>query len=293
MLDEFILIAIRGIGLGAIYALLAIGLNVIYNASHILNFAQGSMFVLGGLIGIYSSSTDYGTAGWAAMLVLSGVALSLLMTFQGWITLLPLRQSTQQHSWLITTLAFSIIISAVLFLTQGPWSSQYSGTVPYIVVRGFRTPVTFVVLPIIAVVWYLLLRWFSARTLTGLALSAISQDLDAAAAAGLKIKRLQILAFSISGLVAGSAGFAAAPIISVAPDSGIRYVIAGFVAAVVGGMGSMFGALVASAIIGCLAMFAVYSFGGQYEGFVSLIILSLVLFVRPSGIFGSHAARRV
>ena len=293
MLDEFILIAIRGIGLGAIYALLAIGLNVIYNASHILNFAQGSMFVLGGLIGIYSSSTDYGTAGWAAMLVLSGVALSLLMTFQGWITLLPLRQSTQQHSWLITTLAFSIIISAVLFLTQGPWSSQYSGTVPYIVVRGFRTPVTFVVLPIIAVVWYLLLRWFSARTLTGLALSAISQDLDAAAAAGLKIKRLQILAFSISGLVAGTAGFAAAPIISVAPDSGIRYVIAGFVAAVVGGMGSMFGALVASAIIGCLAMFAVYSFGGQYEGFVSLIILSLVLFVRPSGIFGSHAARRV
>ena len=293
MLDEFILIAIRGIGLGAIYALLAIGLNVIYNASHILNFAQGSMFVLGGLIGIYSSGTDYGTAGWAAMLVVSGVALSLLMTFQGWITLLPLRQSTQQHSWLITTLAFSIIISAVLFLTQGPWSSQYSGTVPYIVVRGFRTPVTFVVLPIIAVVWYLLLRWFSARTLTGLALSAISQDLDAAAAAGLKIKRLQILAFSISGLVAGSAGFAAAPIISVAPDSGIRYVIAGFVAAVVGGMGSMFGALVASAIIGCLAMFAVYSFGGQYEGFVSLIILSLVLFVRPSGIFGSHAARRV
>ena len=293
MLDEFILIAIRGIGLGAIYALLAIGLNVIYNASHILNFAQGSMFVLGGLIGIYSSGTDYGTAGWAAMLVVSGVALSLLMTFQGWITLLPLRQSTQQHSWLITTLAFSIIISAVLFLTQGPWSSQYSGTVPYIVVRGFRTPVTFVVLPIIAVVWYLLLRWFSARTLTGLALSAISQDLDAAAAAGLKIKRLQILAFSISGLVAGTAGFAAAPIISVAPDSGIRYVIAGFVAAVVGGMGSMFGALVASAIIGCLAMFAVYSFGGQYEGFVSLIILSLVLFVRPSGIFGSHAARRV
>ena len=293
MLDEFILIAIRGIGLGAIYALLAIGLNVIYNASHILNFAQGSMFVLGGLIGIYSSGTDYGTAGWAAMLVVSGVALSLLMTFQGWITLLPLRQSTQQHSWLITTLAFSIIISAVLFLTQGPWSSQYSGTVPYIVVRGFRTPVTFVVLPIIAVIWYLLLRWFSARTLTGLALSAISQDLDAAAAAGLKIKRLQILAFSISGLVAGTAGFAAAPIISVAPDSGIRYVIAGFVAAVVGGMGSMFGALVASAIIGCLAMFAVYSFGGQYEGFVSLIILSLVLFVRPSGIFGSHAARRV
>ena len=59
------------------------------------------------------------------------------------------------------------------------------------------------------------------------------------------------------------------------------------------GMGSMFGAIVAGMIIGCVAMFAVYTFGGKYEGFVSLIILSLVLFLRPSGIFGSPAARRV
>lgn len=291
--EELTLITARGIGLGAAYALLAISLNVIYNATHILNFAQGSMFVLAGLIGIAVSELGYGTLPWFGMMLVAGVALAGLMTIQGWVTLLPLSKSTQQSSWLITTLAVSIIVSALLFLTQGPWSSQYVGTVPYILVSGMRTPIPFLVLPVLAVVWFLALSWFSSRTLTGLALSALSQDLEAAAAAGLRLKRLQLLSFAISGLVTGTAGFAAAPIISVAPDAGIRYVIAGFVAAVVGGMGSMAGALVASALIGCVAMYAVYSFGGQYEGFVSLIVLTTVLFLRPSGIFGFSSARRV
>lgn len=293
MLDELILIAVRGIGLGAIYALLALGLNVIYSSTHILNFAQGSMFVLGALIGTYASDSGYGSTTWVLLLMMSGLVISAAMAIQGWITLLPLRRSTQQHSWLITTLALSIIISALLLLTQGPWSSQYTGDIPYLTIQGMRTPAPFFVLPAVAGAWWIVLRWFSTRTLTGLALGALSQDLEAAAAAGLKIRRLQILSFAVSGLIAGTGGFAAAPIISVAPDAGIRYVIAGFVAAVVGGLGSMTGALISGAMIGCVAMFAVYSFGGKYEGFVSLIILTLVLFVRPSGIFGSRAARRV
>lgn len=293
LLDELILIAVRGIGLGAVYALIALGLNVIYNATHILNFAQGSTFVLGALLGIYFSDAGYGTFGWLMLMPVAGLAIAAIMTFQGWITLLPLRESTQQHSWLITTLAFSIIISALLVLSQGPWSSQYSGTIPYVMIGYMRTPIPYLVLPVIAVAWWLALRWFSMRTLTGLALSALSQDLEAAAAAGLKIKRLQLLSFTISGMIAGTAGYAAGPIISVGPDDGLRYVVAGFVAAVVGGLGSMFGALASGAVVGCVAMFAVYGLGGKYEGFVSLIILTLVLFIRPSGIFGARAARRV
>lgn len=293
MIDELILIGVRGLGLGAIYALLALGLNVIYNATHILNFAHGSMFVIGGLLGIAVSSFGYGTLEWGLLLVATGAVLGIFTAFQGWITLLPLRQSTRQHSWLITTIAFAIIISALLFLTQGPWTAQFGGNIPYVRAGGMRTPITFLVLPALAIIWFVVLLLFSRYTLTGLALSAISQDLEAAAAAGLKIRRLQVLSFAIGGLIAGTAGFAAAPIISVAPDAGIRYVIYGFVAAVVGGMGSQFGAVVSGAVVGCIAMFAVYTFGGQYEGFVSLIILSLVLFVRPSGLFGSNSARRV
>ena len=293
MIDDIILIVVRGVGLGGIFALLALGLNVIYNATHILNFAQGAMFVLGGLMGVAAAEMGYGSAPWMLAMVGAGFAIAAVMAVQGWITLLPLRESTQQHSWLITTLAVSIIISALLLLLQGPWTTQITSPIPSFTVRGMRTPVPYLVLPVLAIAWYIALRCFARWTLTGLALTAISQDLEAAAAAGLKVKRLQVLSFAISGLIAGTAGFAAAPIISLAPDAGLRYVVAGFVAAVVGGMGSMIGAIVCSPIIGLIAMLAVYGLGGKYEGFVSLIILSLMLAVRPAGLFGAHALRRV
>jgi len=291
--DDIILIVVRGVGLGGIFALLALGLNVIYNATHILNFAQGAMFVLGGLMGVAAAEMGYGSAPWLLAMVGAGFAIAAVMAVQGWITLLPLRESTQQHSWLITTLAVSIIISALLLLLQGPWTTQITSPIPSFTVRGMRTPVPYLVLPVLAIAWYIALRCFARWTLTGLALTAISQDLEAAAAAGLKVRRLQVLSFAISGLIAGTAGFAAAPIISLAPDAGLRYVVAGFVAAVVGGMGSMIGAMVCSPIIGLIAMLAVYGLGGKYEGFVSLIILSLMLAVRPAGLFGAHGLRRV
>lgn len=292
MFDEFIFIAMRGVGLGAIFALIAISLNLIYQATHILNFAQGSMLVLGGLVGVQVSEWGYGTPHWLVGMIAAGLALAFLMTLQGVVTLWPLRHSTEQQSWLITTLAVSIIISAVLMLTLGPWSSEFVGDVPAFNVLGMSTPLPYLVLPGLALAWFVALRLFLRHSLQGLALSALSQDLDAASAAGLHVRRLQIASFAISGLVVGTAGYAAAPIISISPESGIRYVISGFVVAVVGGMGNMLGGLVCGPIVGIVAMIATYQLGGQYQGFVSLAILTLILLLRPSGLFGAHTARR-
>ncbi len=293
MLEELAFVSVRGLGLGALFALLALSLNVIYQATHILNFAQGSMLVLGGLAGVMLSGHDYGTPVWFAGMLATGLVMAAVMAVQGVITLWPLRHSTEQQSWLITTLAVSIIISAVLLLTQGPWSSEFIGEVPSFPVLDMRTPLPYLVLPLMAAFWFVALRLFLRRSLQGLALSALSQDLDAAAAAGLHVKRLQIAAFAISGLITGTAGYAAAPIISISAESGIRYVISGFVVAVVGGMGSMAGAIVAGPLVGILAMIATYRFGGQYQGFVSLIVLAGMLFLKPNGLFGFTAARRV
>lgn len=292
MLQEIVFISLRGLGLGAAFALIAISLNIIYQATHILNFAQGSMFVLGGLVGAFMSAGGYGTPHWFLGLAGAGLAISALMTIQGIITLLPLRHSAEQQSWLITTLAVSIIISALLLLMLGPWSSEFAGQVPSFQVLGMFTPAPFLVLPLLGLVWYVGLRLFFTRSLRGLALSALSQDLEAASAAGLRVWRLQVASFAISGLIAGTAGYAAAPIISISPEAGMRYVVSGFVVAVVGGMGSLTGAVVAGPIVGILAMVATYQFGGQYQGFVSLIILTLILLLRPSGLFGLHTARR-
>ncbi len=282
----------RGLGLGAILALTAISLNVIYQATHILNFAQGGMLVLGGLIGVYFSAGGYGSPIWFLGMGVAGVAMAALMMVQGAITLWPLSHSTEQQSWLITTLSVSIIISALLLLTLGPWSAEFKSRVPSFQMMGMFTPIPYLVLPVVALAWFVALRLFFRKSLQGLALSALSQDLDAAAAAGLRVRRLQIAAFAVSGLVVGTAGYAAAPIISISPDAGIRYVISGFVVAVIGGMGNMTGAVICGPVVGIVAMIATYRLGGQYEGFVSLIILTLILLLRPSGLFGTHTARR-
>jgi branched-chain amino acid transport system permease protein len=129
--------------------------------------------------------------------------------------------------------------------------------------------------------------------LTGLAISAIAQDLEAARAAGLRVKRLQLIAFAISGLIVGSAGFAAAPVMAIANDSGIAYVMNGFVAAVVGGLGSNFGSLVGGVLVGVLSLYAAFEYGGEFQNAVSLALLVVVLMLRPQGLFGRQAARRV
>ncbi len=293
VLDELAIIVVRGFGLGSIFALVAMSMNITYNASHIINFAQGNMFVLGGFLAFLIADILVGIPMWIIMIPVAGVVLAAIMTLQGWVTLLPLRHSVEQHSWLITTMAVSIMIGALMLIFQGPWVSTVNSPLPPFMVFGVRTPAPYAAISVLMFVWFFGLRWFLSKTLTGLAISALSQDLEAARAAGLKVKRLQLLSFTISGLVVGSAGFIAAPIISIASDTGIRYVLNGFIAAVVGGFGNNLGALIGGPLVGIVAMVATYEIGGQYQTFVSLLLLVGVLLLRPEGIFGRTAARRV
>jgi branched-chain amino acid transport system permease protein len=223
-----------------------------------------------------------------AALVLAGV-----LALQGWITLIPLRHSVEQSSWLITTMAASIIISACLVLFQGPWGATARSPIPAVTLFGVRTPGPYAALIVLALIWYVVLKLFLTRTLTGLAISALSQDLEAARTAGLRVRRLQLLSFAISGLVVGSAGFAAAPLMSISGDTGARYVLNGFVAAVIGGMGNNTGALIGGALVGLVSMLAAYLVGGEFQGLVTLLMLVAMLVVRPEGIFGRTRARRV
>ncbi len=107
------------------------------------------------------------------------------------------------------------------------------------------------------------------------------------------MKRLQLTAFAISGLIVGISGFVLAPIVSVSPDAGLRYVMNGFIAAVVGGIGNNTGALIGGPLIGVMAMLTAYQIGGAYQDLGSLIILVAILMFWPQGLFGKATARRV
>ena len=292
-MDELLIILVRGIGLGAVYSLVAISFNVVHNSSGILNFAQGNMLVLGGLFGFFTLPAEPGVARWLVLVPAAALLYAALLAAQGYVTLLPLRSSVEQHSWLITTLAVSVIIGAVILIAQGPFALSVKSPFPNFTLLTTRTPMPYALTVACALVWYVGLRWFHRRTTTGLAMSAIAQDLEAAKAVGIQVRRLQIYAFAISGAVVGSAGFVAAPVMSIAADSGIIYVVNGFIAAVIGGLGSNAGALIGGPLVGVASMWAAFEYGGQFQNAVSLALLIGVLMVRPQGLFGRTAARRV
>lgn len=292
-MDELFIIVVRGIGIGAIYSLVAVSFNVVYQSSGILNFAQGHMLILGGVFGSMFLPPDAGVLTWLALLMAAGLSVALLMAVQGYITLLPLKSSVEQHSWLITTLAVSVIISALILITKGPFALVVRDPFPPFRAFGVETPAAYAIAPIFAVAACLGLRWFHRYTLTGLAMSAISQDLEAAKAAGIRVRHLQIMSFAISGLVVGAGGFGAGAILSISPSSPINYVLNGFVAAVIGGIGSNAGALMGGPMVGVLSMWAAYNVGGEYQNAVSLALLVVILMARPQGLFGRVSARQV
>ena len=292
MLFEITIIAIRGIAIGSIFAMIAMSFNIVHGATGILNFAQGNMLVLGAFAA-YFLANGVNLAWWLVMLPVAGLLIAAIVAAQGWITLLPLRSSVEQDSWLISTVAVSVIVGAALMITQGPFAYNVEGIVPSFRILGVRTPGAYVLAIGCMLFWYVAMRLFLRKTFLGLAISALSQDFDAARAAGLPVRRLQILAFGISGLMIGTAGFLVAPVISVSSDAGLRYVLNGFVAAVVGGIGSNLGTLIGGPLVGVVTMLAAYRIGGAYQDLASLMVLVAILMFRPQGLFGRSSARRV
>ncbi len=292
-MEELVIILVRGIGLGAVFSLVAMSFNVVHNSSGILNFAQGNMLILGGVFGYFLLPQDPSVATWALLIPAAALLYAAVLALQGYLTLLPLRSSVEQQSWLITTLAVSVIIGAVILVAQGPFALSVKSPFANFALLGTHTPAPYGLAVLLALLWYVGLRWFFTRTLTGLAISAIAQDMEAAQAAGIRVRRLQILAFAISGAIVGSSGFVAAPVISISADSGIIYVLNGFIAAVIGGLGSNAGALIGGPLVGVASMYAAYRFGGQFQNVVSLALLIAVLMLRPQGLFGRTQARRV
>ncbi|MGE0733860.1 MAG: branched-chain amino acid ABC transporter permease [Alphaproteobacteria bacterium] len=292
-MDELTIILIRGIGIGAIYALIAMSFNIVHSASGVLNFAQGNFLVVGGLFAAASLAGSLGGWAWPVVLAIAVVVLGLAVGFQGFITLLPLRSSVEQHSWLVSTLATAVIINAIILVVIGSESVNVRSPFASVPLLGTRTPMPYILSTALALAWWAALHWFHRATRMGIAMRAIAQDLDAARAAGLRVRRLQLYAFVISGMITGSIGYAAAPIISMANDSGIAYSMNGFVAAVIGGLGSNTGALVGGLGIGVISMYAAFQYGGEYQSVISLVVLIAVLMLRPEGLFGHATGRRV
>lgn len=280
-------IIVSGLGIGCIYGLIGIGFSVIYNASGIVNFAQGAFVMLGGMITHVLFQT-YGVP-----LVLSAVcavaAVSVLGIVVERIIVRPLWQRNATiFVMILATLAVQIVVERATLIIVGdqPKSLPVFTDLPPLRVAGVAISYQLLWIFAASLLIIALLGAFFARTRTGKAMRACAIDRAAASLQGINVSSMLALAFGLSAGLGAVAGVLITPTQYTAFNVGLPFAISGFIAAIVGGFGRPFGAFLGGLVLGVTQAIAVVVFGAGMRNIAALSVLLLILFLRPQGILG-------
>ncbi len=276
-----------GITSGSIYAIVAIGFNIIYNATGIINFAQGEFLMLGAMIAIsLEPHMPLPMAVAAAVAITACIGALVEMLFIRWLD----RPSVLRM--VVVTIGVSILLREVALHIWG----QDVRSLSYFVGNEVSSVCFFGACMSPQVLWVLGicgaivigLSVFFSFTLTGQAMRACSANRNAARLCGINARNMVTLAFVLSAGIGALAGCVISPITQTQYDSGTSLAIKGFATAIMGGLGNSLGAVGAGLIIGVLEACSVIVLPLAYKDAVSIAILLAVLFVRPSGLFGNR-----
>lgn len=281
---------VNGIVLGSLFAVLATGLTVVYGVMDVPNFAHAGVITLSAYV-ILTGGRDLGLPFWLAVLL--GVVSAGLLSVA---TDLVAYQFVRDRPLAAPAVALGLLLildnSALKIwgFRHQSLSAPYSG----VTVHLFGTAISAVNLAVVAVAVVSLsaLGIVLIRTNVGRAIRAVSQDREAAAILGLKLQRQYLSAFFISGLLAGLAALAYAPTYDVDPYMADAPILTAFVVVIIGGLGSVPGAIVGGLILGVVESFGAVYVSGSYQTAFGFLVLLVVLVLRPSGLF-SITGRRV
>jgi branched-chain amino acid transport system permease protein len=292
-LSETLQYIFSGVTIGSIYAIVAIGFNVIYSTTGVLNLAQGEFVMLGGMVAVSLSRV--------APLPVAMAGAVLIVTVCGCVLELLFFRHLRSHSVLhmiVITIGLSIAIQECALHI---WDEQVR-SLPYFtgdecssikVLGAAISPQVLWVLGVVAVI-VALLQVFLKATLTGKAMRACSSNPDAAMLAGINIRNMRTFAFGVSAAMGAIAGCVISPIAMTQYDMGAGLTIKGFAAAILGGLGNPMAAVAGGLFVGLTEAFSVRSgLPAAYKDAAAFAILLLVLFVRPHGLFGSRSGNSV
>lgn len=274
---------------GGVYALVAVGLTLIFGVMRIINFAHGSLMMLGMYVS-YWIFVLWGVDPYLS-LIASASALFLLGLVIETVLVTPVLDAPE-HDQLLLTLGISLVVeNLALFL----WTADpRTVTVPYLavapMVAGIMISSPRVIAFVVALALTGALYLFLQRTDLGKAIRAVAQDREGALTVGIDMRRIYALAFGIGCACVGAAGSLVAPFYAVDPYVGGVFVITAFVVVVLGGMGNFGGALLASLIVGLAESVAAVFIPAAMKQIVMYTIFVVVLLFRPQGLFGGRRA---
>jgi branched-chain amino acid transport system permease protein len=291
MFAELLQYIFAGLTSGAIYALAGLGFAIIYNASNVINFAQGEFIMLGGMI--------------VATLVAGGFPLpaailaALVTTMAVGLVLEKFAVERARDADVITIII--ITIGASIFLrgaAQLIWDKDFyslpafSGETPIKIAGATLMPQSLWVIGV-SVALIIALWWFFNCTLFGKAMLATSFNKLAARLMGIPVKRMLTVSFALSALLGAAAGIVVTPITFTSYETGIMLGLKGFAAAILGGLGSGMGAVVGGLIVGIIEAMASGYLSSAYKDVTAFIIILFVLLFLPTGLFGNRDTDRV
>jgi branched-chain amino acid transport system permease protein len=288
---EFLQFSFSGVTVGAVYALVALGFTLIYNASDVINFAQGEFVMLGGMATVFLALA--GVPLWLAapLAVIATVAVGLaLYRF----AIEPAREASAVTLIMITIGASIFLRGAAQVVFDKRFHSlpAWFGNDPIRLGGAAILPQSLVVLAGAALIVLLLWLFFD-RTLTGKAMIATAANRLAARLVGIDPRRIVGLSFAVSAAIGAIAGVLVTPITLTSYDVGTLLALKGFAAAMLGGIGSALGAVVGGLVLGLLEAFSAGYISSNYKDAVAFLVILAVLLAMPRGLFGRRRVERV
>jgi branched-chain amino acid transport system permease protein len=281
-----------GITYGIIYAIVAIGFNIIYNTTGIINFAQGEFLMLGGMISIsLLHIVPLPVAIVFAVLITMVIGALIEIVFIRWL------DAPSVLRMIIITIGISIIIREVALHIWG----ESVRSLPYFTGNEITTlaigpvrlsPQVLWVIGVCSIIVFALSIFFKTTPL-GREMRACSANRTAAILCGINTRNMVTLSFMLSAAIGALAGCVVSPITYTSYDSGTGLAIKGFTVAILGGLGNSMGAVAAGLLLGLIEAYSVSVLPLAFQDAISIAILLVILFVRPHGLFGSSAAARL
>lgn len=290
-LTSSIQVLLGGLVDGCVYALIAVGVSLVYSITRVINLAQGGFVVLAALL-----SASLQQAGLPPLLALLAVVafLSAGMAAIDRVVILPAARRVTPDRMLLVTVGLLQAVGGVVLLVWGnlPYTAKPFNGGPPLVVAGVAVQLQQLWIAGILLVAVLALGLMLTRTELGLTMRATASRPDSARLVGVNVDRVRLLAFSLSGAMAALAGCAIIPITFLQFDTTTAYAVSGFVAAVVGGLGSITGAVLGGLLLGVAeGVFARFT-GASLAEVAAIGLMIVLLLVRPAGILGTTAVVR-
>lgn len=296
-MDIFLQLAFSGIALGMIYAVIAFGYQLTFATSGTLNFGQGEALMLGALVGLSLVSDIHGGPYMNYWLMIPLVIMfgALQGVVVEWIGVRPAIKIKSEFGWIMSTIALAIIFKNVAENIWGRDDMTFPSPLtakPFLVLGAYVQPMQIVVV-LGALAMMLAVEFFNRKTIYGKAVVATANDRDAAGLMGINTSMVITFSYALSSATAAFAGVLVAPLTLTGATMGTALGLKAFAVAIIGGLTSGMGAVVGGLILGIAETMTGYYISTGYKEVPGLLLLLLVLAIKPAGLFGKAAIKKV